>query len=250
MKRLLTGRAGLAALVGIVMLLIGGGYALASGGGNTINACVKKQGGALYKAKKCHKGDSKISWNKQGPRGKTGRPGPAGAQGAPGAAGAPGASGFVQSASWSGQIGNIDAGPASTFVFAGPQATISTTAGQLVNASGSVALATKTTGTSSEVEVSICTQVATGGAVTPLAGDVNNDFQDVTVLSTRLTYAGSWAGTPGAGSWKIGMCVRNEGKQAINNPDWSVGFAFVTNGASSSASAASSDAGRQALHTN
>jgi hypothetical protein len=71
----------------IVALAAGGGYALASGSSKTITLCVKKHGGAVYKAKKCKKGDSKLSFNKQGPRGATGATGTTGATGATGPAG-------------------------------------------------------------------------------------------------------------------------------------------------------------------
>jgi hypothetical protein len=74
------------AALGIAALLtIGGGaYALAASRGGTITVCVSHKGGTLYKAKKCKKHDSKLSWGKQGPQGATGAPGGAGAKGATG----------------------------------------------------------------------------------------------------------------------------------------------------------------------
>src|SRR3954447_9612076 len=73
MKRLTEGRWTTVPLVAIIAVLIGGGaYALADGGssGNgTITACVHKQGGGLYVARKCGKGDKKLSWNEVGPAG-------------------------------------------------------------------------------------------------------------------------------------------------------------------------------------
>lgn len=80
------GRRIAAAIVGgLVIFAIGGGYALAAGGG-TINACVHKGTRALYHAP-CHKGDKNISWNQvgpQGPAGATGAQGPQGPQGSKG----------------------------------------------------------------------------------------------------------------------------------------------------------------------
>lgn len=77
-----------AALVAAGLLIVAGGaYALASSAGGTINACVKHNGGALYKAAHCANHDTALSWSKQGP------PGPAGAQGLPGSPGTPGARG-------------------------------------------------------------------------------------------------------------------------------------------------------------
>lgn len=77
MKRILSKRATPAMAAGIAGILIGGGgYAIASGGGGTVNACVHKGSGALYVKSKCQHGDRKISWNKVGPRGATGPAGP------------------------------------------------------------------------------------------------------------------------------------------------------------------------------
>jgi hypothetical protein len=94
MKRLTEGRWTPVPLVAIIAVLIGGGaYALADGsssGSGTITACVHKHGGALYVARKCGKGDKKLSWNQVGPAGAHGAAGPTGAQGPTGASGPPG----------------------------------------------------------------------------------------------------------------------------------------------------------------
>ncbi len=76
----------------LVVLLIGAGFAVAArkgggGGGNEVRACVVKAGdrkGALRIAKKCRKGERRLTWAKQGPPGAVGV---AGAQGPPGPAG-------------------------------------------------------------------------------------------------------------------------------------------------------------------
>ncbi|MBS1679727.1 MAG: collagen-like protein [Actinobacteria bacterium] len=86
---------------GVAALLLAGvgAYALASSGGATITVCVTRHGGALYKARKCAKGDRTLSWARQGQPGPAGEPGPrgiqgeTGVQGAPGTPGAPGAPG-------------------------------------------------------------------------------------------------------------------------------------------------------------
>jgi hypothetical protein len=83
----------LAAALGAASLLIaaGGGYALASSSGGTITVCVRHHGGALYKAGKCAKHDSALSWNKQGPQGL---PGPQGLRGPQGSQGIQGVQGI------------------------------------------------------------------------------------------------------------------------------------------------------------
>jgi hypothetical protein len=83
-----------AAIVGL--LIGGGGYAIAAGGGATVNACVHRANGSLYVKAKCQRGDRKITWSKVGPRGATGVAGPRGATGTAGAAGGTGPAGPVK----------------------------------------------------------------------------------------------------------------------------------------------------------
>ena len=93
MRGMLAGRARPAIAVAILVVLVaGGGYALASGGG-TITACIHKGNGTLYIRSTCHHRDKTISWSKVGPRGPqgaTGATGPAGAPGIQGIQGVPG----------------------------------------------------------------------------------------------------------------------------------------------------------------
>ncbi|MGH2875421.1 MAG: hypothetical protein ACRDLR_06230 [Gaiellaceae bacterium] len=51
-----------------VVLVVGGGYALANTGG-AIRACSQKHTHVLYMGK-CKKGDKRLSWNKTGPPGR------------------------------------------------------------------------------------------------------------------------------------------------------------------------------------
>jgi hypothetical protein len=99
MRRLLAARGGSAAAVGALMLLgAGGGYALAAGSsGSAIHACVHKHGGDIYMAKRCAKGDKRITWSKVGPQGQPGIPGVRGIQGIQGQPGSqgPGATYFA-----------------------------------------------------------------------------------------------------------------------------------------------------------
>jgi hypothetical protein len=88
MKRISSIRATPAIAAGIVGLLIGGGgYAIAAGGGGKVNACVHKANGDLYIKAKCQHGDRKISWSKVGPQGAKGATGSRGATGAAGTTG-------------------------------------------------------------------------------------------------------------------------------------------------------------------
>lgn len=98
MSQLRVGRPGLLSAVAVAALVGGGGtYALAANGTTVINVCVKKKGGELYKAKKCSKGDTELSWDQAGPRGVAGRVGSSGPPGATGANGATGPAGATGS---------------------------------------------------------------------------------------------------------------------------------------------------------
>ena len=80
-------KSGIAVGVAALAIVGGGAYALAASSAGTITVCVSHKGGRLYKAKGCAKGDKKLTWNRQGPKGSTGQ---RGLQGLPGNNGAPG----------------------------------------------------------------------------------------------------------------------------------------------------------------
>jgi hypothetical protein len=123
---------------------------------------------------------------------------------------------------WSSTAGNFS-GPSNTFSFAGSGVSVTTTANQTVVVSGSAALAT-TAGTANIV-LGICAQPEAGGALQtlPSVGDVEN----VTVTTTRSPFAISQFGRPGAGTWKVGLCVDDTSATAVNANDYSVGWAMV-----------------------
>ena len=225
-RRLLLGRFTPAALVGVITLLIaGGGYALASGG-NSLTVCVKKNGGTVYKARKCNKHDAKLTLQNTGKTGPAGQRGPAGPAGQTGPAGP---TGLVTIGSWSGFIHTIPA-RSTAFVFAGPTTTLKTNATQTITASGVAALGiSEQLATGEEFNVSICRQPAAGGAITVLDGNNDDDFEDVIATSNRIPYAISMSGLPGAGSWNVGMCVENLNAIDLDNNDYSIGTAFVSN---------------------
>jgi hypothetical protein len=226
MKRLLAGRGTTVAVMGMLLALVAGGsYALAASGGKTITVCIKKNGGGLYKARKCKKHDSKLSWNQQGPAGKAGKNGATGFNGAPGTVGAPGPDGFQQIGTFGGNIGTIDPS-GDNFVFAGPTTQVTTNATQGLTASGSAALGASN---AVQVAVGICKQLASGGPITILSTD-SDLFQDVGITTTTLSYGMSQTVAPGAGTWNIGMCVDDgDTTQALDKNDFSEGYAFVTN---------------------
>lgn len=150
----------LAGVVALALLVCGvSGYAVAQSGtaAKPIRACAKKHGGAVRLAKKCRRGERRVTWAKrgragvaglQGPAGPVGAVGPAGpagqdgAPGAPGPPGAPGANGtstgetFFESA---GAGTNFGTGPC-TGAPGGPSITFDAPAGSYVQVMAAVSM--------------------------------------------------------------------------------------------------------------
>jgi hypothetical protein len=124
---------------------------------------------------------------------------------------------------WAGQVGVI-ANSSTAFVFAGPTTSMTTNATQTVVASGSAALGA---GLNASIELSICKQPTTGGAVTVLNPTSGGAVEDVTVTTTRHPFAISASGVPGAGTWNIGMCVEDDSPVDVDSSDWSIGWAMA-----------------------
>ena len=91
-------------VIALVVVAAGGAYA-ATTSSPTITVCIHKKGGSLYKAAKCAKGDSKLSWNAKGVAGPAGTRGLTGATGATGSAGAVGPAGATGPTGATGQTG-------------------------------------------------------------------------------------------------------------------------------------------------
>ena len=83
------------ALLVVLVVGVGGGYALAASNTKTITVCADKKTGILHLKTRgrCKSSQTRVTWDQQGPQGVAGAQGaqgPAGAQGAQGPAGVPG----------------------------------------------------------------------------------------------------------------------------------------------------------------
>lgn len=167
-----------------------------------------------------------------GPQGATGPSGPAGPQGPQGAtgpagpAGPQGSSGVVSVAAFNGFVGASIAASSSAFVFVGPTATVTITAGQKIIACASAPMGV-TTGTAT-ADIGMC--FAPSPANTPVTNFVGNNYSTVEISTTRLTYSASAtiAGLA-AGTYTIGFGVRNSSATAINKNDFLNGWVMVVN---------------------
>jgi hypothetical protein len=79
----------------VLALAAGGGYAMAASNNKTITVCADKTTGVLHLKTRgrCRTGQTRVSWNQQGPQGVQGSPGPTGLQGPTGPQGLTGAQG-------------------------------------------------------------------------------------------------------------------------------------------------------------
>lgn len=111
----LSNRREIAALAATGALLLAAFAATSQAQAQTIYACYKKKSGSIHivtKGGKCKKGESKVSWNSEGPAGKNGTNGTNGTNGAPGKEGAAGKEGPAGKEGVAGKTGNT--GPEGT----------------------------------------------------------------------------------------------------------------------------------------
>jgi hypothetical protein len=162
-----------------------------------------------------------------GPMGPTGAQGIQGVQGAQGIQGVQGPigptgpSGIVATAGFAGFISSI-AADQTAWVFAGPFGTLTTTAGQRLTGAAEAPIASTANGS---FHFGLCYQSSTGGTINNFVGDA---YSIGTITTTRLGWAASATVVPGAGTWRVGFCVRYN-SVAITNNDYVNGWVQVTN---------------------
>lgn len=110
------------------------------------------------------------------------------------------------------------------YVYAGPTASVTTTATQRLSgvASMSIKLAS---GTSQEADIGMC-YTSAGGVIT----NYTTNYVTTPIYATEHVYSVSATVVPGAGTWTTGACIRNDGGSiAIGPNDYVNGFVHVTN---------------------
>lgn len=70
----------------------------------------------------------------------------------------------------------------------------------------------------------LCFQPALGGSLTNFA----NQYLTAEFTGQRRTYSATFSTFPGAGNWRVGMCVRNRGLNPISNNHLVNGWVMVT----------------------
>ena len=170
----------------------------------------------------------------QGPAGfdgATGPQGPAGMQGISGPqgpAGPAGSSGIVAIAGWGGFVNTVTLNQgAGTYVFLGPQATVTTSVGQRLTGTAAAPIATNTGGGPFQFRYDLCYQPSGGGALVNFTG---GNFSIGEMGSQRLSWVASAtrANMP-AGTWKVGFCASEQSNVFdINDNDFVNGWVMVT----------------------
>jgi len=82
-------------------------------------------------------------------------------------------------------------------------------------------------GTSQGVEYDLCYQNNAGGALVNFTG---GNFSIGQFTTNRFAWTAAGSVVPGAGTWKVGFCVLNNGGAiAISNNDFVNGWVQITN---------------------
>jgi hypothetical protein len=147
--------------------------------------------------------------------------------GAAGPAGPTGATGIVSTTSWGGVVASIP-GNGAAWIFAGPFATVTTTATQKLTGAAEAPLGLTAGAAAQITRVDLCYQsTAAGATVTNFSG---GNWSEHRVVAERRQYVAVGSVTPGAGTWRVGLCVHNSGgAAAISDNDYVNGYVQVTN---------------------
>lgn len=157
--------------------------------------------------------------------GATGPQGPQGNQGIQGVAGPQGASGIVATSSFNGVVGAIAVNPAA-YVFVGPTATVTITTGQRLTVNAVASLGLPHGSSEQRAELGVCYKNSSGGTVNNLAG---MNYVVHRFIAGPLTYSAMGSLTPGAGTYSVGMCIKNFGPAIISDNNYVNGYVQITN---------------------
>jgi hypothetical protein len=110
------------------------------------------------------------------------------------------------------------------YVFAGPQAVVTTTAVQRLT--GGAVTSLGAAAAIASVRIDLCYQPNGGGALVNFSG---GNYVEHPFTTARLPFSATGSVVPGAGTWKVGLCVFNNSVTQINQTNWMNGWVQVTN---------------------
>lgn len=162
-----------------------------------------------------------------GPTGIQGPVGPMGPQGVTGAQGPAGVSGIVAIAGFGGGIGSITTPASNAYLFAGPQAVVTTTGTQRLTGAAEAPLALGSGGPTT-FRYGLCYMNNAGGTVLNF---VSFNYSIGELTTDRISWAAAASTVPGPGTWRVGFCLASQTGAAltINDNDYVNGWVMVTN---------------------
>jgi hypothetical protein len=161
----------------------------------------------------------------QGFQGLQGPTGPTGVKGATGPTGPQGDSGVVAILDFHGAIADLS-GNAPNYVFAGPTVQLTTAGGQRLTASAVAPLGKNTLG-ENNVAVNLCFKSIGGGAMNLFSPD--EAIIEVASGGPRHSFAVAGSVVPGAATWVVGFCARNDGGSTLDASGNLMGWVMITN---------------------
>jgi hypothetical protein len=117
-------------------------------------------------------------------------------------------------------------GSSGVYVFAGPTATVTTAAGQRLTGAAEAPMGLGAGSAAQTANVDLCYQPNAGGALLNFSG---SNYSIHRFVAERRAYTAVGSVVPGAGTWKVGMCVLNGGAAQISDNDYVNGYVQVTN---------------------
>jgi hypothetical protein len=243
----------------LVVLGVGGAFAFGAipGTGGEISGCYSNTSGSLrvidaQAGATCASGQTALRWNQTGPTGPKGSTGPKGATGPKGPTGANGPTGPKGSSGAKGPTGPTGpAGPATATVIrnasggvgqtiagsqgagsapvflGGPTSRVRIDLAGTKTVYASIAAGLGSTDTANPVLFDLQVCWSPTGANTPQFFDPPNYMTIRAASTTTVPYTSSLSTTLPAGSYDIGLCVRNWGAAALDRNDWINGSVMV-----------------------
>jgi hypothetical protein len=113
------------------------------------------------------------------------------------------------------------------YVFAGGTVLVTTTATQRLTGAAEAPMGLAAGAAAQTAFIDLCYQPAAGGALSNFSGGFYSIHR---MVAERRAYTAVGTVVPGAGSWNVGLCVRNGGGGAtISDNDYTNGYVQVTN---------------------
>src|SRR5690606_5269710 len=141
--------------------------------------------------------------------------------------GATGPTGVVTIVALGGSATASIAGNSAVYVFVGPTSQVTVTGTQRLTGSAEVPLGLPAGSAPTNGYLGLCYQPTAGGST--IANFAGGNYSRHRFVAGRQTYAAAGTVVPGAGTYNLGVCVRNISATPITDNDFVNGWVMVTN---------------------